>query len=169
MRDVARSRCEIAVMWFFSRMIVRWVKTDLFLGMRTRTQMQKKERMKKKTTTPTTTAANILALYNACRAVFYLEKKKKIHKRWTVFSFSAFFSLFLGSEEFYLCNIAIWPIQKQKKHTDSNIRKFSVSHTHAHTYLGCRILSPESLKERLRVQNENFNLNILFIMKIQTK
>lgn len=79
----------------------------------------------------------------------YSRKKDEIHKRWTVFSFSLFIFLsssFLGSEEFYLCNIAIWPIQKKKKklaHTFGHTKIFCL--VHAHT-LGRRILSPESVK-----------------------
>lgn len=84
----------------------------------------------KATTTKTATAERILALYDACRAVLYWAIRKTVNG---VFFFPSYFfssSSFLGSEEFYLCNIAIWPIQKKKK---------KLAHTFGHTNICCLV------------------------------
>lgn len=94
-------------------------------------------------------------------------------KRWTFFP-SYFFSSssFLGSEEFYLCNIAIWPIQKKKKklaHTFGHTNICCLVHAHTCT-LGCRILSPDSVKGDYGcAMREKCNEIILFIIEIETK
>lgn len=126
----------------------------------------------KATTTKTATAERILALYDACRAVLYWAIRKTVNG---VFFFPSYFfssSSFLGSEEFYLCNIAIWPIQKKKKklaHTFGHTNICCLVHAHTCT-LGCRILSPDSVKGDYGcAMRKKCNEIILFIIEIETK